>query len=185
MVRRADQMDATRERIIEATVHLHGTVGPAHTTVAGIAERAGVTRLTVYRHFPDEDTLFEACTSHWRAQQRMPDVDAWMQIPGPVERVAAALEDVYRFFSEAETMLTLTARDREALPSFVHERNRQVLNAQTAAVLDAWPQRQRTKLRRRLIGHALTFSTWRSLSREQGLTRRDAVAAMTRLVVEC
>src|SRR5262245_53973304 len=62
MQRRAEQVDQTRQRIIDATVQLHGTIGPAATTIAGIAEAAGVTRLTVYRHFPDEATLFEACS---------------------------------------------------------------------------------------------------------------------------
>ena len=73
MARRADNVTGTRQRIVEATVALHGTVGPAATTVSAIAEAAGVTRLTVYRHFPDEDALFAACTAHWAAGQVLPD----------------------------------------------------------------------------------------------------------------
>ena len=77
MRRRAEQVDRTRQRIVEATVELHGSVGPAATTIAAIAEAAGVTRLTVYRHFPDEDALFAARSAHWLARQQLPDPAAW------------------------------------------------------------------------------------------------------------
>ncbi len=182
MTKRAQHVDETRQRIIAATVDLHGSVGPANTTVSAIAEAAGVTRVTVYRHFPDVDALFAACTSHWAARQRMPDPTAWREIPGPEERALAAFADLYRFFREAEPMLTRTNRDRGALPAFVRERNQQTTQAQVEALLDAWPPRQRTKRRRALVGHAMSFATWRSLCVDQGLPERAAVAEMTRLV---
>lgn len=185
MIKRAQQVDETRRRIVAATVGLHGTVGPANTTVSAIAEAAGVTRVTVYRHFPDEDALFAACTSHWAAQQRMPDLAAWREIPAAGDRTQAALTDLYRFFCEAEPMLTLTTRDRDALPAFVRERNQQTAQTQIDLLLLAWPPRQRTKKRRALLGHAMTFATWRSLCVDQAMPQRDAVAEMTRLVVEC
>jgi AcrR family transcriptional regulator len=183
MTKRAHQVDETRRRIVAATAGLHGTVGPAKTTVSGIAEAAGVTRVTVYRHFPDEAALFAACTSHWTAQQRMPDVAGWREIPVPEDRATAALTDLYRFFRDAEPMLTLTSRDRDVLPDFVHARNQQTTQTQIDALLQAWPPRQRTKRRRALIGHAMSFGTWRSLCVDQALPQQDAVGAMTRLVV--
>src|ERR671919_2710297 len=78
--RRAEQEAETRQRIVEAMVALHREVGPARTTISAIAERAGVERLTVYRHFPDERSLFEACTGHWRASHPPPDPGPWTQI---------------------------------------------------------------------------------------------------------
>lgn len=185
MTKRAQLVDETRERIVAATVELHGTVGPANTTVSAIADLAGVTRVTVYRHFPDQDALFAACTSHWAARQRMPDLVGWREIRAPEERVRRALTDLYRFFREAEPMLTRTTRDHEALPDFVRERSQQAAQAQVAALLEAWPPRQRTRRRRALAGHAVSFATWRSLCVGQALRQRDAVAAMTRLVVDC
>lgn len=184
MTKRAQQVDETRQRIVDATVDLHGSVGPANTTVSAIAETAGVTRVTVYRHFPDEDALFAACTSHWASGQRMPDVAAWREVPAPADRAVAALTDLYRFFRVAEPMLTLTTRDREALPDVVRQRNQQTAQAQIKALLEAWPPRQRTKRRRALIGHAMSFTTWRSLCVEQALPQRTAVATMTRLIVD-
>ncbi len=182
MTNRADQVDRTRDRIIEATVELHGSLGPAHTTVSAIAQAAGVTRLTVYRHFPDNDALFAACTTHWAAQQRMPDLDAWRELPDPTARLRFALTDLYRFFGEAEQMLTRSSRDWDDLPEFVRTISREREQARIDAILSAWPRHQRTATRRGLIGHATAFRTWRSLCIEQGLSPNTAAAAMVRML---
>src|SRR5918995_7197902 len=89
--RRAEQQAETRQRIVEAMVALHREVGPARTTISAIAERAGVERLTVYRHFPDEYSMFEACTSHYATEVPGPDPTAWADIEEPAERLRAAL----------------------------------------------------------------------------------------------
>lgn len=181
MTKRAHQVKQTRQRIVAATVDLHGSLGPAGTTISAIAQSAGVTRATVYQHFPDQDSLFAACTAHWAAKQHMPDLATWERIPDPARRTRTALNDLYRFYAEAEPMLTLTTRDHEALPAFVRERNQQTAETQIELVLSAWPPRQRTRKRRALIAHAIAFATWRSLCIDQALPSRDAVAAMTRL----
>jgi AcrR family transcriptional regulator len=182
MTTRAELVDQTRRRIVEAAVELHGSIGPANTTVAAIAERAGVTRLTVYRHFPDDDSMFGACTAHWAAQQNMPDLEAWLAESDPVERLRVALTDLYRFYAEAEPMLTRSARDRDALPAFVQRANDERAAARVETVLTAWPKRQHTATRRALVAHALAFTTWRSLCLENGLSPRQAVDAVVRMV---
>src|SRR5918992_694895 len=91
--RRAERMEETRRRIVEATVALHTTVGPARTSISAIAERAGVQRLTVYRHFPDEQSLFRACTSHGLAADLPPDPAAWRHIADPEARLRTALAE--------------------------------------------------------------------------------------------
>jgi AcrR family transcriptional regulator len=182
MTARAGQVDQTRQRIVEAIVALHASIGPAYTTVSAIAERAGVTRLTVYRHFPDDNALFAACTAHWAAQQQMPNLDAWLAESDPAMRVQVALTDLYRFFAEGESLLTLASRDRDVLPEFLRRRNHERNHARVEAVLSAWPSRQRTSIRRALVAHACDFSTWRSLCHEHGLPAPNAVQAMTRLI---
>src|SRR4051812_49797197 len=72
MKRRAELEASTRLRITESAVALHGTLGPARTSISAIAEHAGVRRSTVYRHFADEAALFAACSSHWRAADPAP-----------------------------------------------------------------------------------------------------------------
>src|SRR3712207_5676064 len=108
---RAEQEQATRARVIEAAIALHGTVGPARTTVKAIAERAGVRRATVYRHFPDERSLFLSCSSAWRKRNPLPDPGTWAGIVDPAERVEAALDALYRWYEGAEPMLGALLRD--------------------------------------------------------------------------
>src|SRR5579863_7877318 len=121
MQRRAEHVDGTRQKIVDAAVALHGSIGPAATTVASVAERAGVTRATVYRHFPDDEAMFSACSSHWLSQQQPPDPAAWARIGSAEERLRFALADLYRFYRAGASMLTLIYRDIAAVPA-VHRR---------------------------------------------------------------
>lgn len=184
MHKRAEQVDETRQRIVDAAVHLHGTAGPAATTISGIAEQAAVTRLTVYRHFPDENALFAACSTHWLSHQVLPDHDAWAQIVDPAERLRFGLADLYRYFRQGEAMLTWVHRDKATLP----EQHQQALDANDARYRGVLlkPFKDTAAGRRRLravLGHAVSFWTWRSLCVDQGLSNREAVDAMVALVL--
>src|SRR3954471_1904993 len=113
---RAAQEQATRQRVIDATIDLHGTVGPARTTISAIAERAGVRRATVYRHFPDERALLLGCSGAWLERHPLPDPASWAAIDDPAVRLARALDALYAWYEEVEPMLTLVLRDVEAVP---------------------------------------------------------------------
>ncbi|MGZ5322115.1 MAG: TetR/AcrR family transcriptional regulator, partial [Solirubrobacterales bacterium] len=115
--RRAELEADTRRRITESAVELHGTVGPAHTSISAVADRAGVRRSTVYRHFPDEAALFEACSSDWAAANPPPDLERWAAIDDPDERLAAALADLYAYYGRTELMLANLLRDEDEVPS--------------------------------------------------------------------
>lgn len=184
MGKRADDVAATRQEIVEAAVRLHGTLGPAATTVSAVAEEAGVTRLTVYRHFPDNDALFAACSAHWASGQRLPDVPGWLAVEGAEERLRAGLTDLYRFYADGEPMLTMVRRDRLSLPAAIRERTAATELAMRDALLGAFPVRGARRRRvAAVIGHAVSFWTWRSLCVEQGLSRRETVDAVTHLVL--
>jgi AcrR family transcriptional regulator len=184
MVRRADAVDETRLRIVEAAVRLHGSVGPAATTVAAIAEEAGVTRATVYRHFADDEAIFGACSAHWLARQRLPDPASWEAAATPEERLRTGLADLYRFYRSGEEMLTRVNRDADALPAA----HREGLAARERyfrdTLLGGFPARTRgNKTLRAVVGHAVSFWTWRSLCVDHGLGDRAAVGAMTALAL--
>ncbi|MGH9035334.1 MAG: TetR/AcrR family transcriptional regulator [Acidimicrobiia bacterium] len=182
--RRAD-IEQTRDRIVEATVTLHGTVGPARTTVSAIAETAGVQRSTVYRHFPDDASLFRACTSHWLARHPWPDPQRWLGIHEPALRLASALDELYAYFSANQRMLGNSLRDREAMPAFVGASAATRLEAMHTALTAGWGRRGRQ--RRQLeaaIRHALDFRTWASLD-AAGLSPPEAAGLMTDLAVHC
>lgn len=183
MDRRAELVDETRQRIVQATVGLHGSVGPARTTIVAIAEAAGVTRATVYRHFPDEDVLFEACSAHWLSRQSPPDLASWSRVADPVDRMRVALTDLYRFYRAGESMLTRIYRDKASLPSGLQRS----LDAREAGIVARLreglePRRARRQVAAAL-GHAVSFWTWRSLCVDHGLSNRDAVEFMVGMVV--
>lgn len=180
MRRRAEQVDETRQRIVEATAELHGSVGPAATTVAAIADRAEVTRLTVYRHFPDQAALFGACSAHWASRQQLPDPGAWSQIGDPAARLRSGLADLYRFYRAGAGMLTHIHRDFAALPEAHQQalRDGDIYFRDVLAAPFGGTEDEHRRLRA-VIGHAISFWTWRSLCLGQGLTDTEAVDAMT------
>lgn len=186
MRRRAELEEETRRRITESTVALHEELGPARTSISAIAERAGVRRSTVYRHFPNEEALFAACSSHWRAANPRPDQQAWAAIQDPAERTETALRELYVFYGRTEEMYASLLRDEPFVPivqrllCYFHD----YLNAGQDTLMAGRQLRGRAARRTRAaIGHGLAFPTWLSLTHEQGLTDDDAVALVC-LVVE-
>jgi len=181
---RAESQSETRRRIVEATVELHETIGPARTTISGIAERAQVQRLTVYRHFADERALFSACSAHWAAENPLPDPAAWATVTDPLERLRVALREIYAFFRATEGMTANLLRD---LPdsSALQETAEPFLQywETVRLTLDrGWTTRgNRRGLTRAVIGHAVEFETWRSLARRQGLDDLAAADLMVEL----
>lgn len=184
MDRRSENIDDTRLRIVEATVELHGTVGPAATTVMGIAHKASVTRATVYRHFPDELSLMDACSMHWLGQQVRPRPDAWAEIVGAEERLRAGLADLYRFYRKGESMLTLIYRDLAYLPKEHQLELQQKDDHCRDVLLAAFPKLgKREHQLRAVVGHAVSFWTWQSLCINNQLSNKAAVGLMVDLTM--
>ena len=185
MKRRAELEEQTRRRITESAVALHEELGPAQTSISAIAERAGVRRSTVYRHFQDEDALFAACSSHWRAANPPPDPRRWSSAVGPAERTRTALCELYAFYRSTEAMYASLLRDEPLMPA-VERRLRDFYGYLRSIRDDLAAGRglrgRRAQYVRAAIGHALAFPTWRSLTHEQGLSDDAAVELMCRLV---
>ena len=174
-VRRAVAEEATRERIVSAMVALHEEMGPARTTVSAIADRAGVERLTVYRHFPDEPSMLRACSAHWNALNPLPPMPA--AAAEPLAMCRRTILSLYSWYRANEAMLVQITTDARTMPLVAEliapigvELDR------VAAELDAqWPRR--SARRATTIRHALEFTTWRSLDRLTGNDRRAAALA--------
>jgi AcrR family transcriptional regulator len=185
MTRRAELEEQTRRRITESAVALHEQVGPAQTSITAIAERAGVRRSTVYRHFPDEDALFDACSSHFRSLNPPPDLHDWSEIADPADRTETALRELYTFYGRTHGMYESLFRDETLVPS-VRRRLRDFhgyLRVAQDVLMAGRKLRGRAADRTRAaIGHALAFATWRSLIKEQRLPPDEAVALMCQLV---
>jgi AcrR family transcriptional regulator len=182
--RRAEAEAQTRLRITESAVELHGTVGPAQTTMSAVAEHAGVRRSTLYRHFPDERALFGACSAHWAAENPPPDITRWAAVEDPDERLASALAELYAFYRRNEEMLDKLLRDAPTVPVVEELMGglRFFLDEATKILMQRRGLRgNAAKRTRAAIGHALAFRTWQDLTEEGKLRDPEAAELMRRL----
>ena len=192
--KRAERQEETRLRIARATLELHETVGPALTTRSAIAERAGVSRPTVYSHFPDELSLAKACSSLELSDNPLPDPRPWQEIVDPEERMRVALAELYAYFRRREGLWANLLRDQEMLhikdtpdaretddetkdPIFAHWERMKVTLARGWGSAEGRPQPLLGA-----IGLALDFQTWRTMARQQGLNDEQAIELMVGMV---
>jgi len=184
--KRALQEERTRQRITEAAVELHGSIGPARTSVTEIADRAGVSRMTVYNHFPTDADLFGACSTHWFGLHPLPDPDEWAAIPDPGARVLSGLGAIYAWYREAEPMMENVLRDA-ALVTAVDD----VMAASWSPYVDRMvdvlaatgPGTTTTDDRRVVVRLLVDFRTWQAFSRS-GLDD-DGAAALAARILSC
>jgi AcrR family transcriptional regulator len=185
--RRAEQMEDTRRRIVEAAVELHQTVGPARTSVSAIAERAGVQRQTYYRHFPEERELLESCSGLFLTHNPLPDPESWRAIADLRERQRHGLTELYAYYRANEEMLSSVMRDAE-----IHPLTREMvvrfvvpgLIALRDALADGLQCDGEDPKVSAAFDLALDFNTWRLLVRRNGLSQDDAVA-LANAILDC
>lgn len=167
---RAEQAQETRQQIVEATMKLHEELGPANTSIKAIAEEAGVQRLTVYRHFPDDSTLYEACTSHWFELHPPPWV-AEVDVPiSPQRQTEKTLLALYRYYRKTERMWYVALRDVEELDALQGPMNKadSYFDSMCHQLLNSWKPKADSKKQLALtLRHCLRFSTWRSFKSEK------------------
>jgi AcrR family transcriptional regulator len=192
--KRAERQEETRLRIARATLELHEILGPALTTRSAIAERAGVTRPTVYSHFPDELSLGKACSSLELSDNPLPDPGPWREIADPERRMRVALGDLYAYFRRRERLWTNILRDQE-MPLTNDDPEAHEADAEIMEPLYVhWEQMKETlaggwgspdeppRLVLSAIGLALDFQTWRAMVRTQGLSDEQAIELMVGMV---
>jgi AcrR family transcriptional regulator len=182
--KRAEEVADTHLRITEAAIELHGTRGPSRTTMSAVAERAGVERRTLYRHFSSEAELFAACSTHYFAANPWPDLGSWRAVRDPHRRLEWALDELYAYYERTAPMYSNVLRDAE-LVDFARDAVAPLHTylEEAAEILTAG-RSVRARRRRLLVGalrHALAFSTWQSLT-AAGVARADATMLVTALV---
>lgn len=184
--RRAERQAETGREIARAAFELHRTVGPSRATVTAIAERAGVQRLTVYRHFPDDEAIFSACSAYAFEQDPPPDPANWSRIDDPENRLRAALRALYSYYRRNRQLYMNLYRDAGTM-AVVAERmelRQQGLAKARGILAEGWPTRDAKAARMLMaaIGHSLDFGAWRSLTETQELADDDAIEMMVKLV---
>jgi AcrR family transcriptional regulator len=178
---RAGRQAGTRQRIVEAAVDLHGTIGPARTTVTMVAERAGVQRHTFYKHFPDERSLLMACSGLAMERDPLPDADPWHEIEGHEARLRTALGAHYAWYGRNAGLMACVLRDAQQHPLV-----REVSQLRAGPVMAAYAEllgRTLGPLGRAALGLALGFAAWSALVREAGLSEGEAVTVMVRAIL--
>jgi AcrR family transcriptional regulator len=183
---RAESQRETRERIARAAAELHEEKGVAQTTVAEIARRAEVSRLTVYNHFPDLSSLLPACAAHYGALHPPPDLEGALASEDPAERTRAALTRLYAWYRETEPMFGKLFHDRASVPELdrfmAADVDRMQADLATALGTGFGARGRRAKRLGALLRLAVEFWTWRRLSRE-GLDDEAAAELMTAAVL--
>jgi len=106
-------------------------------------------------------------------------------IEDPDERLRSSLEELYAFYRRTEGMLSNLLRDEATVPAI--RQRFQGFHDYIAAARDTLMAGRGTRGRARgrvraSLGHAVAFTTWRSLAREQGLDDPAAADLMCRLV---
>jgi AcrR family transcriptional regulator len=183
--KRAERLAETRRRITEATVELHRTVGPAATQINEVARRAGVQRMTVYNHFPDETSLLTACSAHWRALHPTPDLATWRAVQDPGARLRLGLRELYGWYRETDPMTANVLRDAQILPAL-----RAILEGGLLRYLDqarqvlTEPLGARGRRRQRVDAAAraaIDLHTWRALAPLGDAEAADLAAGLIEL----
>ena len=178
--RRAERQEQTRQRIVESAVDLHSSIGPAATTISMIADRAGVQRHTLYAHFPDERSLYLACSGLAMDRDPLPEAVTWRSIADRRERLRTGLTAIYGWYARNASLAACVLRDAE-----YHSLTREISDMRWGPYMAAYPDVLGEKLnaRQRAMLHlALSFHTWRTLVRERGLSPVKAVGAMVQAV---
>ncbi len=181
MRKRAESQQATRARIVEALIELHEELGPRQTTVSAIAERAGVQRLTVYRHFPDEAELFQACSSRWRELNPPPDPGTWAHQHDGLERCRTALRALYAYYRGTAGMWAALLRDETSVPALqgpMRDFRGYLTGIAEDLVQALLPPAEHHLPTAATTSHVLQFETWASLS-AQGLSDTEAADLAT------
>jgi len=181
---RARKAAETREKIVKAAVRLHESVGPARTTLVAVAREAGVSRPTVYSHFPDEEDLLRACTFHWLQEDPPPDPTDWLAEDDPAERVLLALNELYSHYERNEQMTENVFRDMqtlESMRSFNLPLVEAMFSSMVEVLISALPDS--SAARKGIVSVAIAFSTWQALTRRAGLSSMEAADVMARAVI--
>lgn len=166
---RGEQVAETRARIVQAIMQLHGEVGPRHTTVSAIADRAGVQRLTVYRHFQDDAAMFAACSHRYLELNPPPDPATWASERDPAQRTRHGLEQLYTFFDRTAPMFKKIYRDvgEYAALGKIMDQFDTYLSGLADDLAAAWPRDRATARRQVILRHATKFATWQSLEEDR------------------
>src|SRR5216117_2454485 len=168
MATRERAVQATRQRIIDAAISLHAQRGVIATNWEEIAERAGVSTATVYRHFPSLGELVPACArTAFEAGGSLPTpahaAAAFAGLTRPAPRIERLIRDSCRCYELGAGWLAAARRDAKSVPALdraVRLQDRVLGVLIQAALGDAFVDAQTMSVIKALID----FPFWKALT---------------------
>ena len=182
MVKRQEKVEETRRRIAKATYELHSTIGPALTTIALVADQAGLPRQTVYRNFESQLELFRSCIAFGLEMHPLPDPERWQSITDPEERLQVGLTELYGWFEATEPVMTNSVRDFGAVQESAEAM--QPVGEVFQRIYETLSQGWEGSRVSPLLSLAVDFATWKKLRREQGMAS-SAIVEMWSDLIQC
>ncbi|TMF85491.1 MAG: TetR family transcriptional regulator [Chloroflexi bacterium] len=122
MATRERAVQETRQRIIDAAISLHAQRGVIATNWEEIAEGAGVSTATVYRHFPSLGELVPACArTAFEAGASLPTpaqaAAAFAGLTRPAPRIERLIRESCRCYELGAGWLAAARRDAKSVPA--------------------------------------------------------------------
>jgi AcrR family transcriptional regulator len=184
MTKRAEALEATRKRIVDATVAAHRELGIQATSWDEIASRADVGVGTVYRHFRSLDELLPACGAVVTEALALPGDD---EIPSLFdgarslrERIRRLVTRLFATYERGAPFIENIRREREDLPALEpwHQWIENRFDALSReALLPINPDKHAFDLTRALTD----LYTWKAFNR-RGLSHQETIETVTRLI---
>jgi AcrR family transcriptional regulator len=181
MRRRAESVDATRTKILDSARDLLvERLAPEAITIEETASRAGVSAMTVARHFRSKAALIAALGA--RERERVTEIRR-----APAGDIATTIKGLYDHYEEAGDM-GLRMQALEHVRPGMHEilkraraHHRSWVEAAFAPQLGTVPRSERDELVTALVV-ACDLLTWKQLRKDFGFSRRRAESIVRRMV---
>lgn len=171
---RAEQAAQTRERIERAAADLLNADGGAESiTFRAVAERAGVTEMTVYRHFPTREDLLQGLWRNLNAR-----MGPAISMPTDVKDLLAQHDSLYEGFDRIapQIIASLTTPQGREVRAALDEPRRRAFRAIVAEVNPDLNVARRTQAAA-ILQLLHSAHAWMSLREQWGLNGRESAAA--------
>jgi len=182
---RPPRAQGTRERILAAVRDLLAEAGFHESTVEQVAERAGVSRATLYQHFRSRVELVDAVCDTFAVNPALVELRQTVELPDPAAALAETLVEAVRFWASEDAVLAelygVVAIDPAARDLVARQRadrrgemQRLAGNLRAAGALRAGMSEQRA------LGQLMVLTSYETF-RELRLHGRDEAAIVAEL----
>jgi AcrR family transcriptional regulator len=177
---RQRQQAQLKARIASAAAELHAQQGALATSYAEVAERAGVSVPTVYKHYPDLDQLVRGCTAHVASVAPAIPVEAILGAPTLQAAIEGLVDATMGVHAHFEPWVVWREHGRIPALAQLYAANRQRAIQLCAAVLDRHGVDGDRRELAAVMESLLHFELWHRLTRVHKLSR----AAVRRRLVQ-